>query len=70
MSSLLKASVYSGIFAAYNGSMPKIAPSCSTGNCTWPNYSSLGVQQVANFGGLWPLVKQYLDESYPMCGSY
>lgn len=43
MSSLLKASVYSGIFAAYNGSMPKIAPTCSTGNCTWPAYNSLGV---------------------------
>lgn len=38
-----KAAFYNGLYNAADPSMYAISPECSTGNCTWPNFSSLGV---------------------------
>ena len=40
---------YTGLYASYNQSFPYPPATCSTGNCTWPPYRSLGVcTQFAN----------------------
>ena len=33
----------SAAFLGPTSSLPIVEPSCSTGNCTWPNYESLGI---------------------------
>lgn len=43
MSSALKGAIYRGIFTSTGGTGLGVTPTCSTGNCTWPSYTSLGV---------------------------
>ena len=43
MSLPMKGAVYTGIFASHKANKAVVTPSCPTGNCTWPEYSSLGV---------------------------
>lgn len=45
----MQQAVKMGLFNAANESITHTAPSCSTGNCTWPNFSSLGIcSKIAN----------------------
>lgn len=39
----MKAAIYNGVFAIRNDAERGIDHTCSTGNCTWPNVSSLAV---------------------------
>ncbi|KAG6989739.1 hypothetical protein G7Y79_00065g094500 [Physcia stellaris] len=39
----MKAAIYNGVFAIGNDAESNIQYSCSTGNCTWPEFSSLAV---------------------------
>lgn len=39
----MKAAIYNGVFAIGNDADKNIQYSCSTGNCTWPEFSSLAV---------------------------
>ncbi len=39
----MKAAIYNGVFAIGNDAERGIDHTCSTGNCTWPNFSSLAV---------------------------
>ncbi|KAF8856529.1 hypothetical protein BDZ45DRAFT_594092 [Acephala macrosclerotiorum] len=45
----MQQAVMMGLFNAANETITHTAPSCSTGNCTWPDFSSLGLcSKVAN----------------------
>ena len=43
MSASVKAAFYIGIFSSTQTKESIVGPTCSTGNCTWPEYSSVGV---------------------------
>lgn len=45
----MQQAVKMGLFNAANESIPSSTPSCPSGNCTWPDFSSLGIcSKVAN----------------------
>lgn len=39
----IKFAFYNALFGMSNGSFPSNTPTCATGKCTWPSYSSLAV---------------------------
>jgi len=45
----MQQAIYSGLWSSNTSSIEEIAPSCSTGNCTYPDFDSLAVcYKVAN----------------------
>ncbi|KAJ9613503.1 hypothetical protein H2200_003445 [Cladophialophora chaetospira] len=39
----MKSAIYTGLFLNDNDTIPSLVPTCSTGNCTWPTYLTLGL---------------------------
>lgn len=49
----MKSAIYTGLFLNDNDTIPSLVPTCSTGNCTWPTYYTLGLcAQVADITNL------------------
>lgn len=49
----MAAAISSGLFYSGNATLPEVTASCSTGNCTWEDYETLGIcAEVANITSL------------------
>lgn len=49
----MKSAIYNGLFLNDNDTIPGLVPTCSTGNCTWPTYYTLGLcAEVADITNL------------------
>lgn len=61
----IQQAVKMGLFNAVNDTIPAVSPSCQTGNCTWPDFSSLAIcatiANVTSFLAINPLPENLIS---------